>query len=188
MSIKVKDFNPNELLIYGNQLEISGFVMGNGQRQDIILFPDEFPVADHAFVLPTQEQMSNLLYQLDVLGIGTNEKKILRKSHRQIDSDIIWAVYRRDNYKCRYCGRNNVPLSVDHVVLWENGGDSLLNNMLSACRKCNKTRGNTEYLQWLLSDYYNKVNQNLTPLQKQENEDFWLLARDTPKRPTMRSR
>ena len=81
------------------------------------------------------------------------QKAILRKTQRVIDTTVSWNVFRRDGYTCRYCGRDDVPLTVDHLVLWEEGGPTIEGNLLSACKKCNKTRGNTHYAEWLRSAY-----------------------------------
>ena len=66
----------------------------------------------------------------------------------------MWEVFRRDNYTCRYCGNKQVPMTVDHVVLWEEGGPSIVKNLICSCKKCNNTRGNMQYEDWLESDGY----------------------------------
>jgi len=81
-------------------------------------------------------------------------KAILRKSARQIDQRVAWKVYKRDNYTCRYCGATGLPLTVDHLVLWEEGGPTTENNLFTTCKKCNKTRGNTPYNEWLEDERY----------------------------------
>lgn len=88
---------------------------------------------------------------------GPLVKAIVRKSQRQIDQAVSWKVFRRDGYTCRYCARDDVPLTVDHLVLWEEGGPTIEENLLSACRKCNKTRGRLQYVQWLVHPYYAKM-------------------------------
>jgi len=79
-------------------------------------------------------------------------------------------VFRRDGYKCCYCGRDDVPLTVDHLVLWEDGGPSTEQNMVSACKKCNKARGRTQYVDWLRHPVYLKVSGNLSPERRAANE------------------
>ena len=79
-------------------------------------------------------------------------------------------MYRRDHYRCRYCGANDVPLTVDHLVLWEEGGPSTEENLVSACKDCNKTRGNTPYHLWLRDSYYKRVSANLPPMIQEANE------------------
>jgi len=96
-------------------------------------------------------------------------KIILRKSARQIDQMVSWRVYKRDGYKCRYCGRDDLPLTVDHLVLWEDGGPSIEENLVSACRRCNKTRGNMKYIEWLDSPEYQHCCRNLDPQVYKQN-------------------
>jgi 5-methylcytosine-specific restriction endonuclease McrA len=90
------------------------------------------------------------------------KKAILRKSTRQIDAGVSWRVFKRDEYTCRYCGKDDVPLTVDHLVLWEKGGPTIEDNLVACCKKCNKKRGNMKYEDWLVSDYYKKVSKNLS--------------------------
>ena len=99
-------------------------------------------------------------------------KSIVRKSARQISQHVSWAVYRRDGYRCRYCGRDDVPLTVDHLVLWEEGGPSTEANLVASCKRCNKTRGNTQYTDWLNHPYYQRVSKNLTATVRQDNLDL----------------
>lgn len=60
----------------------------------------------------------------------------------------------------RYCGKEG-PLTVDHVILWENGGATVEDNLISACSKCNKTRGRMEYKDWINSDEYSSKMRGL---------------------------
>lgn len=188
-----------QLLRYGNELEISGFVLANGKESHLIMFPNtEVPLripSDYTTVVkPNHEEMKEILNQLDILGVEGLNKTILRKSQRQIEQNISWNVFRRDNYACRYCGDNDVPLTVDHIVLWEHMGASVEGNLLTACRKCNKTRGNMLYGDWIQSDYYKNVTQGLNrrfnsvELALKANEQFGWEAGKIPLRNTQRSR
>jgi len=101
---------------------------------------------------------------------GKFRKVIVRKSTRNISQEVSWRVFRRDKCKCRYCGNDKVPLTVDHLVLWEEGGPSIEDNLTAACKKCNKTRGNMQYADWLNSSYYRKVSQHgLNEMERQKN-------------------
>lgn len=125
----------------------------------------------------TSEEWTQLLRQTDLLETevltkssdGTVAKAILRKSARQIDQGVSWRVFKRDGYKCRYCGADDVPLTVDHLVRWEEGGPSIEANLLSACRKCNKTRGNMSYEDWLQSPKYRQFSSKLDAATKAAN-------------------
>src|SRR5580765_4979881 len=127
---KIEKFDQTQLLKYGDELEISGMLLGNGITSELILFPE----ASHTpltIIQPTHEEWKALLYQLDTLGVHDLNKVVLRKSQRNIEQTVSWNVFRRDNYTCQYCGRNDVPLTIDHLVLWEHMGDSCEDNLLS---------------------------------------------------------
>lgn len=100
---------------------------------------------------------------------GKLYKAVARKCERNISQAISWNVWRRDGVRCRYCGNDKVPLTVDHVVLWEEGGPSIEENLVSACRKCNKQRGNMPYPEWISSPYYLARAENLPEEVKEAN-------------------
>lgn len=112
---------------------------------------------------------------------GTLAKIVLRKSARQISQQVSWNVFKRDGYKCRYCGRDDVPLTVDHLVLWEDGGPSIEQNLVSACKKCNKTRGNTPYAEWLKHPRYLRTSEDLEPSVRFDNEAMVGALDDIPR-------
>lgn len=154
--IRVKAFDSTNILKYGDKLEISGMLLANGEEGELILFPEANRVPID-IIQPSHEEWKTLLYQLDTLGVEGLNKIILRKSQRNIEQTVSWNVYRRDNYTCQYCAKNDVPLTVDHIVLWEGMGASVEDNLISACKKCNKTRGNMQFLDWMKSDYFASV-------------------------------
>ena len=49
-------------------------------------------------------------------------------------------VFRRDNYTCQYCGREIQELTVDHVAPRYLGGKHTWENVVSACRACNRRK------------------------------------------------
>lgn len=53
---------------------------------------------------------------------------------------LRFEVLRRDSFACRYCGQiaPNVTLEVDHVVEVAEGGLDELENLVTACRACNR--------------------------------------------------
>jgi 5-methylcytosine-specific restriction endonuclease McrA len=51
-------------------------------------------------------------------------------------------ILRRDGYKCGYCGRGDLPLTIDHVVPKAKGGIDAWENLLTACISCNNKKGN----------------------------------------------
>jgi len=181
-------FSQETLLKFGNELEISGVYFANATTGILIPLPDCEYLSGSRVQGLDLEGWKVLLNQLDNLYIQGLDKTILRKSQRNIEQNISWNVYRRDHYKCRYCGRDDVALTVDHIILWEAMGASTEDNLISACRKCNKTRGNMEYDEWLTSPYYMKVSSNLTPLELSYNTEAAEIAERSALRNTQRSR
>ncbi len=50
-------------------------------------------------------------------------------------------ILRRDNHRCQYCGRSDLPLTIDHVNPKSKGGTDSWENMVCACVKCNNKKG-----------------------------------------------
>lgn len=44
--------------------------------------------------------------------------------------------------RCAYCGAENVPLEIEHIVPKSRGGTSRISNLTLACRPCNQAKGN----------------------------------------------
>jgi hypothetical protein len=151
-----------DILDVGNAIQLGGAIWTGKGKIYIVPLPDEDLRGDIEILRMSDSEWERFLQQSDYLDVQGPGKAILRKSQRQIDQAISWRVYRRDGYVCRYCGQER-PLTVDHVILWESGGASVEDNLISACRRCNKLRGNTEYAAWLDSDDYRVVSKDIKP-------------------------
>jgi hypothetical protein len=49
-------------------------------------------------------------------------------------------VFKRDGFKCQYCGTNK-ELTIDHLVPKAKGGKSSWSNLVTACKRCNTKKG-----------------------------------------------
>lgn len=49
-------------------------------------------------------------------------------------------VFKRDGFKCQYCG-NNKELTIDHLIPKAKGGKTSWNNLVTACKNCNSKKG-----------------------------------------------
>jgi 5-methylcytosine-specific restriction endonuclease McrA len=165
-------FSDIRLMDIGNTIQMVGAVYADGNGNGFY-FP--FPSVrdegkDPVCVEMTHDDWKALLRQADHVETevlaqhkdGELYKAIARKSQRQVDSQVQWNVYRRDNFMCRYCGTEKMPLTVDHLVRWEDGGPTIEENLVAACRKCNKVRGDTAYAAWLRHPYYVEVSQKVS--------------------------
>ena len=51
--------------------------------------------------------------------------------------------------KCIYCGADNVPLNIDHVIPKSKGGSNRVSNLVLACVQCNQTKGSRSLEEFL---------------------------------------
>lgn len=49
-------------------------------------------------------------------------------------------VFERDHYTCQYCGQVGGGLEADHVIPFSKGGTDDLENLVTACKKCNRQK------------------------------------------------
>lgn len=165
----------------GADIQIAGTIWSGLGKNFVTLIPGKQDDLSNLEIMPlTLDEWNILLKQADLLETemfqkdptGKLVKVIFRKTQRQIDAYVTWDVFKRDNYTCRYCGRTGIPLTVDHIDIWENGGATIKENLLSACRSCNKDRGKLEFDIWLQSPVYLKKSKALPPDMKKANEDL----------------
>lgn len=50
------------------------------------------------------------------------------------------SVYRRDNFRCLYCGSKE-DLTLDHVIPRSRGGPNSWTNLVTCCMRCNVRKG-----------------------------------------------
>jgi len=79
-----------------------------------------------AFVIPLVIRLQHFIRKPVHPTISFNKKNILK----------------RDAYTCQYCGRNSGErMTIDHVVPRSQGGRTVWENVVSACRACNLKKG-----------------------------------------------
>ena len=66
----------------------------------------------------------------------------IHKTPRNINQRLRFIVMRRDNFKCKICGKSpandiNIELHCDHIVPWVKGGETVEENLQTLCSKCN---------------------------------------------------
>lgn len=170
-------FSELPILSFGHTVQMAGAVYVGDGKSYLFMFPDDDLEGPLETVEASLDDWKELVRQTDMLDMellvqqpdGSVRKAIYRKSERQIDQNVTWSVFRRDNYICRYCGKNDVPLTVDHLILHHEGGPSVEANLLSACRKCNKIRGDVQYADWLNHPRYRETSKGLTQQVREQN-------------------
>ena len=61
-----------------------------------------------------------------------------------LSKKVRFDVFKRDGFKCCYCGANpsdTVVLEVDHVVPVAEGGQNDIDNLVTSCQPCNRGKG-----------------------------------------------
>lgn len=76
-----------------------------------------------------------------------------RLESRNIDlwNEIRRQVFIRDKFTCTYCKSVGGILECDHIIPYSKGGSNELENLTTACRKCNrqkKDKSVQEFLTW----------------------------------------
>lgn len=64
--------------------------------------------------------------------------RVPRAVKRRISRRVLFA---RDGWRCVYCGTSASRLTLDHVVPRSRGGDSVWENVVTACAPCNLRKG-----------------------------------------------
>ncbi|ACF13956.1 HNH endonuclease [Chloroherpeton thalassium ATCC 35110] len=97
-----------------------------GKAQMVATYPDQsIRAVSVEFPLPSVVRL-NFYVAVPFKRIMLNRKNILR----------------RDNFECQYCGRTDLPLTIDHIVPKSQGGGDTWNNLVTACTKCNNKKAN----------------------------------------------
>lgn len=140
---------------FGNLLKMSGIVFQGMGQSMILVLPagDEHSMTDKGgyipIMKPTMETWSAILAATDdPVFFEENDinKPFHRKSQMAISGAVQQYIWMRDALMCVYCGKGmeKTQLTVDHFVPLELGGLNDDTNYVSACRKCNKEKGNLQ--------------------------------------------
>ncbi|RRH80128.1 hypothetical protein EH244_31110 [Variovorax beijingensis] len=115
--------------------------------------PDGIPISPPGMSLPRPRQISPLDFtvpgMIHDLCKGISDRMLARlpsKETRELSDQQ--ATDDQGRLRCQYCGQGMRPESghdnsreYDHEEAWARGGGSEIDNILSACRKCNRQKG-----------------------------------------------
>lgn len=84
-----------------------------------------------------------------------------------ISKKIRFEVFKRDGFKCAYCGNNPpaVILEVDHIEAKSTGGNDDINNLITSCFSCNRGKRDIS-----LKKIPAKLQENIEIIKEQENQ------------------
>ncbi len=71
---------------------------------------------------------------------------IIMKTPRSVPPKLRFRVFMRDHFTCQYCKRtkeeDGVKLQADHIIAYSNGGETVFENLITACWDCNIGKSN----------------------------------------------
>ncbi len=77
--------------------------------------------------------------------------KRVRKPGKWIYRLTRHAIYKRDNWTCTYCQKQDLTcksLSLDHLICWSHGGEDKPRNLVTCCLSCNSKRKDKKLAAW----------------------------------------
>ncbi len=91
--------------------------------------------------------------ELTIAELERLSSAVAREHRRRADEweKLRRQVYRRDNYQCQYCGAKGVAVHADHKLPKSRGGSNDIDNLVTACGRCNASKGNLTVEEWLRS-------------------------------------
>ena len=83
-------------------------------------------------------------------GPVADAKKLSRKTTRHVNDSLRFKVMRRDRFRCCACGRSpathaGVVLEIDHKKPWSAGGETVMSNLQTLCKKCNRGKSDLKW-------------------------------------------
>jgi len=68
-------------------------------------------------------------------------RPFMRREWERLSRSIRPLILDRDGARCRYCGRTDGPLHIDHITPIARGGSNELANLQVLCAPCNRAKG-----------------------------------------------
>jgi hypothetical protein len=69
----------------------------------------------------------------------------LMRKRKGISAKVRWEIFKRDNFRCVYCGSQE-SLVIDHGDAFARGGEDAEDNYVTACRLCNAGKRDSVFL------------------------------------------
>lgn len=135
----------------GNLLVLTGILVQGMGASYLLLAPGAIEGQQNMVILkPNLQEWCEFLRQSDdplILehdSAGIMIKAIHRKVEYAISGAVQQQIWYRDGWQCMYCGKKvpEVQVTIDHFVPLELGGENNQHNYLTACRQCQKSKGN----------------------------------------------
>ena len=145
----------------GNLIRINGLVVGCGDANAVLMLPglrDSFTEHPGVVLEPTVQEWSDFIQYSDdpLIYVQEGDAKVFhRKMRYAISGAVQQKIWAADQFACVYCGAKmgDTLLTIDHFVPLELGGANNETNFVSACRACNKKKGDKYPEEWVTNIY-----------------------------------
>lgn len=84
-------------------------------------------------------------------------QSICRVERGKVTNKIRFAIYKRDNNRCRHCG-SAYNLEVDHIFPIAKGGKTTFDNLQTLCHNCNAKKSDSLTIEQKQEYYFKKQN------------------------------
>jgi 5-methylcytosine-specific restriction endonuclease McrA len=130
-----------------------------GSKRALVLNQDFSPIT-----ICTVQKAFLLLYLQKAELIENNDKLLLRTVDRSFPFPSVIRlttyvnmpykgvmltrqnIFKRDAHECQYCGTSK-DLTLDHLIPRSKGGKSVWTNLVTACKRCNASKGDSSLAQ-----------------------------------------
>lgn len=139
----------------GSLVRIEGIVVGGGGMHSVLYLPGcmskpdmlvELNLAEWSDFIQRSDNPEVLVGPVPNGSNATLPKIFQRKLRYEISGAVQQKVWAADGFQCVYCGAKMgaVLMTIDHFRPLEFGGVNNETNFLTACKPCNKGKGNQE--------------------------------------------
>lgn len=87
--------------------------------------------------------LAEMFTELDPVRFDVKRTRFTDK-REPIDRVLRVWVYKRDNFRCVWCGSSS-QLELDHIIPWSAGGPDTFDNLRTLCHGCNTYRSNRAF-------------------------------------------
>ena len=140
----MENSNAQNFVVYAEWWEAIS-MLSNEQKG--VLFQAMFSASTGQCAMPemdTSTKMAFLLIRPRIVAAHTRFRDVTQQEWAELRD----VVFRRDDYTCQYCGKRGGKLECDHVFPFSLGGLSTLNNLVTACISCNRSKGAKTLSEW----------------------------------------
>ncbi len=127
--------------IFGGWTKAIYAFIADRKKEDI---EEELEEKETASININQDQNTNKEQPIGCKINLDNIKIIKMKTSRKVGNHLRFRVLNRDNFTCQYCGKKGegANLEADHIIAYSKGGETILENLTTACWTCNNGKSN----------------------------------------------